>query len=207
MSNEVAKFLGMDETEFEKIEEEKPSGSGAVLDSGVYKAKIKEIGQFKGEKGGVQIKIAVTLDEFLDHEVSKYPVIVTKDGVKSEWGPREVKHVISAANIDPTTVTQVQGKMKAYNKEVDAILLKGVEGKPLKIALRKVHDPEGKYEWYNEIEHFMRVDGTNAKGEDLEGPFLKKIEKNPILERKSKKTNTADTTVKTANGTDIASLI
>ena len=201
-------FLGVTPDQYKEIETKEPGEGQQVLDSGVYDAKVKEVAKYKNDKGGVQGKITVELPQYLGHEITKYVTFVKNDGTEIDWGKSELKQLLDSIGADPSELNVVEGETKAYGQNRKAAILKGIEGRPLKVAVRKVHQPGSNYEWFNEIEFFMRPDGTNAKGENVAERFLKKIEKTPVLERKPRNTTGSTTaTVTTSSGTNVADLI
>ncbi len=197
--------LGLDKKVFEEAEAETVSNF-EVLPSGVYGASIKSLFTFTSEKGAgmMQAVIHITSE---DRDITVYQNVKKKDGSANEIGTRTFKSIISASNADMAELSTKTEKVKAYGKEVDGKVVKGLDGKKIAALVRAVHEEGAKFEDYNEMQ-YARADGTNAKGEDLLEAFKVKIEKTPVLERKAKGgTTDTSTQATTASGKAVADLL
>jgi len=155
----------------------------SLLKSGAYKATVKELATFVTEKGAKQLKIIVNITSE-DHDITVYQNITKKDGNPNVIGTATFKHVLDALGEEGLSV--VEAKIKGYAKEVDAQCIQGMSSKPIIVLVREVHQPGEKFEEVNEIDGYLKADGTNAKNENMVDAYVEKITKTPILERKVK---------------------
>ena len=200
--------LGLDESTFNEAEAESVAPAFEVLPSGVYGATIKQLATFQTEKGAGMLiaTIHITSD---DRDITIYQNTKKKDGKPNDIGTRTFKSIISAANVNMSELSTKTEKIKAYGKEVDAKVVKGIEGKKIAALVRAVFEEGAKFENSNEIEAFAKADGTNAKGEDLLENFKTKIEKNPVKIKKAKADSTSNdsTQATTKSGESVADLL
>ena len=199
MSN-IFDELGLDQEVYNKAEEQTVREAFEVLPSGAYKAEIKELATFTTENGAGMLKAIVVIPEKDNREITIYQNTKKKDGSPNEIGTATFKHIIQATNVDSSTLSTKTETIKAYGKDVEGKVVKGLNGKPFLALVRAVHEEGAKFEDYNEIEAYARVDGTNAKSEDILTTFNEKIEKTPILNRKAKnpQANSSDTQAATS---------
>ena len=181
--------LGIEESTWKEAEAQTVNEGFKPIESGVYKATIKELGQFKTDNGAVMLKAKIALTDLIDHEIDFYQNIKKKNGEDNPIGVASLKHILEALNVSASEIGIKNGEIEAYGKKREAKLITGVTGKPFLAFVRQVHEAGAKYENYNEVEGFARIDGTNAKGEDIATKYKEKIEKTPILERKAKSGN------------------
>ncbi len=199
--------LGIDEKVYNDAEAASVAPAFEVLPSGVYGATIKQLATFTTESGAGMMKAVIHITSE-DRDIEVYQNIKKKDGSANEIGTRTFKSIIAAANVDAAELKNKSEKIKAYGKEVDAKVVKGLEGKKIAALVRSVFEEGAKYEEKNEIEAFAKADGTNANGEDLLEDFKKKIEKTPVKIRKAKEQSKDNSTqATTQSGQSVADLL
>ena len=173
----------------------------APLDSGVYKAEIKELLTFKTEKGATMMKVTTHIEKE-DKDIIEYHNTIKKNGEPNKIGQEVFAHLMDAVfGDDKSGVSTKKEKTVGYKDEVDSVILKGFAGKPFIALVMHVHEAGEKYENYNIVQSFANVAGQNSKGEDLLTSFKAKIEKTPILERKGDGGGQAGATAATAGTT------
>ncbi len=213
MSN-IYEDLGLDEATFKEAEAESVAPAFEVLPSGVYGATIKQLATFTTEKKAGML-IATIHVESADRDITIYQntkkkPVGDKPGEPNDIGTRTFKSIIAAANVEMSDLSTKTEKIKAYGKEVDGKVVKGIEGKKIAALIRAVFDEGSKFENSNEVEAFAKADGTNAKGEDLLETFKTKIEKTPVKIRKAKAGSGASndsTQATTKSGESVADLL
>lgn len=200
--------LGMDAAVVESVEAQEVRGAFEPLDSGAYKAKVTELATFVTPKGATQLKVIVTPDSEPDRAVTIYQNIKKKDGSANEIGQAAFRHIIDAIGVPASDLNVKTEEIVAYGKKVEGKVVKGIDKKPMTAFIRSVFEEGAKFETYNEVEAWGRPDGTNAKGEDLVGPYKEKIEKQPILKRTFKGATSNESTQATAtDGTKVDDLL
>ena len=205
MSN-IFDELGLDEKVYTEAEAETVSNF-EVLPSAAYGATIKQLATFTSTKGaGMLIAIIHITSE--DRDITVYQNTKKKDGSANEIGTRTFKSIIASANVEMSDLSTKVEKIKAYGKEVEGKVVKGLADKKITALVRAVFEEGADFENKNEIEAYVKVDGTNSKGEDLLDAFKTKIEKNPIKIKKTKaKDGDASTQAKTQSGAAIADVL
>ena len=199
--------LGLDAEAYNNAEEQTVGKGFEVLPSGAYPATIKQLATFTTDSGAGILYCKVNIPSE-DRDIEVYQNTKKKDGSPNEIGTATFKHIIQAVNVDTTTLSTKKEQIKAYGKEVTGTVVNGVVGKPFLALVRAVLEEGGRFENYNEIEAWAKADGTNAKNEDIKTPFLEKIEKTPVLSRKSKQPKqAANTGATTATQEDIAKML
>lgn len=178
--------LGVSQEAYQNAEAAEVRPAFEVLASGIYGATIEELATFSTDSGAGMFKATIQLDTEDKRKITMYNNIVKKDGKPNEIGVRQFKAIISATNVDEATLTAKAEDIKAYAKTVTAKVLNGLKDKKMLAFVRAVHEEGASFEDYNEIETFGKVDGTNAKGEDMRETFTEKIGKDPVLQRKAK---------------------
>ena len=167
-----------------------------LVKSGAYKASVKEVAIFSTASGAKQLKIGVTINSLEDKLIEVYQNITKKNGEPNPIGTATYKHIIDAMGEEGLSVKTE--KIKGYGKEVDAQCLVGLSNKTITVLVREVNEPGSTYENTNEIEGYLKADGTNADGEDIVPAFIEKIKKTPVLQKKPK---AAQASSGTAGGT------
>ena len=201
MSN-IFDELGLDQETYNKAEDQTVREGFEVLPSGAYKAEIKELATFTTEKGAKMMKAVIVIPSEDKREITVYQNTQKIDGSPNEIGTATFKHIIQATNVDSANLSVKAETIKAYGKDVEGKVVKGLNGKPFLALVRAVHEEGAKFENYNEVEAYTKVDGTNAKGEDILTIFKEKIEKTPILNRKAKNPQTSSSNTQAeASGT------
>ena len=204
--------LGIDQEVFDKAEAESVRPAFEVLPSAAYGATIKSLATFTSSKGAGMLQAIIHItkedrDITIYQNVKKKPVN-GKAAEANEIGTRTFKSIIAAANVEMSDLSTKTEKIKAYGKEVDGKVIKGLDGKKIVALVRAVFEEGADFENSNEIEAYAKADGTNAKGEDLLETFKEKIEKTPVLNRKHKeKANDASTQATTQSGASVADIL
>jgi hypothetical protein len=201
--------LGLDANVYNEAEEQVVRPAFEVLPSNVYKAEVKQLATFVTDKGAGMLLCKVYIPDE-DRTIDVYQNTKKKDGTPNDIGTATFKHIIQATNVDTSQLTTKKEEITAYGKKVEGTVVQGLTGKPFLAFVRSVHEAGAKFEEYNEIEAWARMDGTNAKGEDIKTTFMEKIEKTPILNRQSKQQSGGGTaTQASASGTakDVASML
>ncbi len=178
--------LGMDKDTVSNAEAESIHEGFQPVDSGAYKAEIKEIATFKSGTGATMMKV-VTLLSKDKKEITEYHNTVKKDGSPNKIGQEVFTHLMDAVlGEDKSGASVKKEKITAYAKETEASVIKGLAGKPFIAMVMSVHEEGAKYDTYNIVQSFANASGQNIKGEDLVEKFKEKILEKPILERKAK---------------------
>ncbi len=205
MSN-IFDELGLDKETFEKAEAESVSDF-QVLPSGTYGATIKQLATFTSTKGAGMLIATIHITSE-DRDITVYQNTKKKDGSANEIGTRTFKSIIASANVEMSDLSTKTEKVKAYGKEVDGKVVKGLADKKIVALVRAVFEEGSDFENTNEIEAFAKADGTNAKGEDLLEAFKSKIEKTPVKIKKTKaKAEDKSTQATTKSGEAIADVL
>ena len=210
LNKDFLSSLGLDAATVAATKEQTVGAGFEVIDSGAYKATVKELFTFKSSGGALMMKITTHLEKE-DKDIEEYQTVVNKDGKPNEIGQATFRHIMDAAcPADQGSLSNKIEKVLAYKKEVDGTVVKGLDGKPFIALIRAVHEEGAGFSDYNIVEAFARVDGTNSKGEDLLETFKTKIEKTPVMQRKAKGGNTASaatTGATTASGKSVADML
>jgi hypothetical protein len=140
---------------------------------------------FVTEKGATQLKVTVKLKDS-EKEITEFQNITKKDGAPNDIGVATFKHIVEAFGPAAETLTSSKQEVVGYKEKVNADVVAGMEKTDIIVLVRAVHEEGAKFEDYNIIEGFLKIDGTNSKGEDLVTPYLEKVEKTPVLQRKAK---------------------
>jgi len=186
MSTNPLEALGLDADVLNAAEAQDVRPAFKALPSGVYDAKIKELATFTSSKGAGMLKIVVEIPSEKDSDLTLYQNIKKKDGSANEIGQGTFKHILDACNKSTSDIAVKVEQIKAYAKNVDGNVVKGLDNSPIKVCVRQIFEEGANYEEYNEVEAYLRADGTNVKGENLVDKYLEKIEKTPILKRTAK---------------------
>lgn len=198
--------LDINEEAFKKAEAESVSDF-KILKSGVYGATIKSLATFVSSKGAGMLQAVIHITSE-DRDLTIYQNTKKKDGTPNEIGTRTFKSIISAANVDMSELSTKTETIKAYAKDVEGKVVKGIEGKKFAALIREVFEEGATFEETNEIEAYAKADGTNEKGEDLLEAFKSKIEKHPVKVKKAKATSgDAGTQATTKTGEAVADLL
>jgi hypothetical protein len=177
--------LELDAATYSEAEEQTVRPAFEVLPSGAYKAEIKQLATFTTDSGAGMLYCKIYIPSE-DRDIEIYQNTKKKDGTPNKIGTATFKHIIQAVNVDSNDLTTKKEEITAYGKKVQGTVVKGLSGKPFLALVRAVFEEGSKYENYNEVEAWARVDGTNSKSEDIKTVFLEKISKNPVLQRKAK---------------------
>ena len=189
MSTLNADFLsgmGMDEKVVKETEAQEIHEGFTPIESGAYKAEIKELATFKTASGATMMKIVTHLIKE-DKEIIEYTNTVKRDGTPNKIGQEAFAHLLDAiCGEDKSALSVKKEQIKAYAKEAEGSVVKGIAGKPFIAMVRSIHTTGSKYEFSNEVEPYANTAGQNIKGEDLVEAFKKKILDKPVLERTEK---------------------
>lgn len=188
---DILSAVGVNEEAFKEAESQEVS-TFEIIPSGAYKANVTSLFTFDTEKGAKQLKVVVKLKEN-DKELTTFQNIVKKDGNPNAIGVATFKHIIEAFGTQSEKLTEAKENVVGYKDKVDAAVVKGMESIDIIVLVRAVHEEGAEFEDSNEIEGYLKIDGTNAKGEDMVKPYLEKIEKTPVKQKKAKGAKTNST--------------
>jgi hypothetical protein len=183
MSN-VLETLGLSTEEVNNTGTAEVQEAYKPLPSGIYTAKLVSVGSFVSKEGAVMLKVETEVD---DREVTEYVNIKKKDGKSNEIGVRFLKMLADAAKLKLEEIETQNIKEKCYGKEVDYTKFVTFTGKEVNLFIRETFEEGAKYEQGNEIEFIADTENKNGAGEDQSETFLEKIEKKPILQKRSSK--------------------
>ena len=186
MSDKNLEALGLDAAVIDKAEAQEVRPAFKALPSEVYDAKIKELATFTSSKGAGMLKVVVNITDQEDTDITIYQNVKKKDGSANEIGQATFRHILDACNKTSADIAVKAEEITAYGKKVPGNVVKGLDKIPFKACVRQIFTEGSKYEDSNEIDAYLRADGTNAKGENLVDTFKEKIAKNPILKRVEK---------------------
>ena len=182
--NDILAKAGVDQEVFNKSEAQSVS-TFELIPSGAYKANVTELITFKTEKGATQLKVVVKLKDS-GKELKEFQNLNKKDGTPNEIGTATFRHILDAFGPAVDNLTTAEEEVVGYKEKVKASVVKGTENIDIIVLVREVHQDGADFEDTNEIEGFLRIDGTNAKGEELVSKFMEKIEEKPVRIKKSK---------------------
>jgi len=184
--------IGIDKEIYEKTEAQDIRDGYSILPSGAYTAKVQELATFTTANGARQFKVQLYIPSE-DRTMDFYQTITNGNGDKNEIGTRSFRHLIDAMNTPESDFTVVNETIKVRGKDIEAKAVKGVKDKTVIAMIMEVHQKGAYYEESNEVTAWARVDGTNAKGEDIVTKFNNKIAEKPILKKPDKITSTKST--------------
>ncbi len=182
--NDILAKAGVDQEVFNKSEAQSVS-TFELIPSGAYKANVTELITFKTEKGATQLKVVVKLKDS-GKELKEFQNLNKKDGTPNEIGTATFRHILDAFGPAVDNLTTAEEEVVGYKEKVKVSVVKGTENIDIIVLVREVHQDGADFEDTNEIEGFLRIDGTNAKGEELVSKFMEKIEEKPVRIKKSK---------------------
>lgn len=202
-------LLGLDSNVVAAAETQSIRPAFEALPAGVYKAKVTELATFVTANGATQLKVTVKTEGDPEQEITIYQNVKKKDGSANEIGQATFRHILDATNKDQSQINVAKEKIKAYGKEVDGNVVKGLSDILITVFVRAIFEEGAKYENYNEIEAYGRADGTNGKGENLVDAFKEKISKIPVIKRTAKPQggNSGSQATTTASGADVNSML
>lgn len=174
--------IGISNEAVEKSEAQSIS-NGGVWKSSAEEVVIKEMASFDTKSGAKMLKLVLTNAK--EEELTQYINIVKKDKSENEIGTRVIVGISEAIGIDDAGFKPVV--FKAYKVEEQAgIGFTNFIGKKLIACVIECFEAGAQYESSNEVEAYVNLKGENSKGEDVVAAFNKKIEKNPIRNKKAK---------------------
>ena len=202
-------LFGITEEVYKEAEVDSVNPGFKPYPSGAYKGTIKEIARFNTASGAGMLKIVFEpAGDPLATNVEVYQNITKKDKSPNEIGTATLKHVLDALGTSIDKVTIAEEDIIAYGKGVKAHVIKGLDKVPMIACVREVYEEGARFPKSNEIEHYAKEDGTNAKGEDIVTKFKEKIAENPVLIRKPKEnTSTGSTAAASADRASIAAML
>jgi hypothetical protein len=208
MSN-IFDELGLDAAAYTEAEAQEVSSGFEVLPSGSYVAEVKLLATFTTEKGAGMMLADIEVTNGDDKRtITVYQNVKKKNGEANPIGTATFKHIIEATGSEMAALTTKKETIKAYGKDVEGTVVNGIAGKKLLALVRHVFAEGEDYENFNEIEGYVKTDGTNSKGENQLDAFKEKIEKNPILKRKPKAgAKQQSTTDAGTTAADVASML
>jgi hypothetical protein len=195
----------------EMVEEIKPqTAGGSLIDSGLYKAKVKELYIYKtdSEANMLQLVLELENDATLRYstcvksgnsnadENKHFKTTYTRNGKEFPLpGVIEAKHLMQALKMDdfPT----VEGKVKRGDDEVSALTIPSAVGKELMVGVRQ-EEGDGEYGPKNFISAYLTIEGENAAGDYIADKIKENIAKNPVKKAKGSKTTSTPSAPKEA---------
>jgi hypothetical protein len=169
--------LGIDKATFESAKDTTVTKAFELLESGIYKGKVKEVILFKNNFDGTELVINILIEE--NQRVLSFRSNVSKtkkDGTVNEGFLSRLKSLGLATNFDINNLKAGDKcKVNSYGKECDGQYYLGMNDKPVLACVRKSEDTDrpadDTYRISNDIE------GVTTKGSEDEALFLEKVEK------------------------------
>jgi hypothetical protein len=195
----------------EMVEEIKPQkAGGSLIDSGLYKAKVKELYIYKTDSEANMLQLVLDLenDEALRYSTcvksgnsnadanKHFKTTYTRNGKEFPLpGVIETKHLMQALKMDDFPV--VEGKVKRGDEEINALTIPSAVGKELMVGIRQ-EEGDGEYGPKNFISAYLTIDGENATGDYIADKIKANIAKNPVKRAKGAKAPAASSEPKEA---------
>ena len=183
MNADVLKGFNLSTEIVEKSEGQKISTGKKILPSGPYKAEVREVAQWKHTTGTTMLKVVLHLEKE-DMLIEEYYPMESAKGDEYVFNKERLVYLTEA--LDAATLSVKAEKVMAYKKEVEATVLKGTIGHPIIALVYQTFEEGGDYPDNNEVDGYLKPDGTNKKGEDLLATFKEKVEKTPVRKKKTK---------------------
>jgi len=207
---EAFDVLGISEEQYNAAEAVSMAPEYKPVPSGAYKATIKSMETYLTDKKAKMLRITVHLENE-NRDIEDYINLVKseeKNNEPNELGQKQFKGLMAALNMSPKELQAKNGKFKVYGKEVEGHELTGFAGKQLIALVRQTYEEGSQYPDGNEIEGYLKIDGTDAKGENKLAEFKEKIERNPIKKKKARGGAQAKkSTTTTSSGSNLDDLL
>ena len=176
--------LGFSEEEYQEAEGLASEGF-KPLDSGNYKATVKEVILFEGKFGQVMIhKVELNDSKKVLTFKSNIGKTLKDGGINPGWINR-VKMFAHATGVDKSDLSLgAETKVKEFGQEYTGNFILGMNDKPLiaSIGLYQDTNREGEqYEFSNHIHGVLAMDKTNTAGEDGVSIFKEMIADKPTF--------------------------
>ena len=163
-----------------------------------YKVEIKELAVFETERKARMVKIEMfdpetekTLTEYIN---TSYINKESKEVTENKGGASIFKALLSAIALEPAQAQIEEKEIDAYGKKVNGQVIKNAEGRTCYALVREVEDPNNeKYPSSNQVEGFADVEKQIGGSTEPVEKWLAKIEKAPVLTKKSKGGNKTTT--------------
>jgi hypothetical protein len=201
-------LLGLTPETAENIEIAKVKEGKKVLPAGIYNGTIKVLGVFDGSTEPIKmakIVYEIKTDDGEPIEITDYMNVIKSNGQPNNITSRAIKMIAQATGIELGDVEIVEKEEKCYSSKKKIQMFSNVLNKPVTLFVREINEEGAKFPKYNEVEFVGNAAGENSKGEDQKEAFLAKIEKIPVIERKSKET--ANSQTKNTNSSDAKDLL
>jgi hypothetical protein len=184
--------LGIDEATYEEATGASVSEGFQPLESGAYKATVKEIFVYQNSYGTNSMHYVFNLTEsgkdikFRGYDTSDK----LKDGTANIGYSSRLKSVAFAAGVELDKLSTKPGTIKLFGKDQDGKFIIGMNDKPL-VALVRLSDDTSKadgepYKLSNDIEGVCDMKGFDASGKNAVEAFNEKVAKTPVFGFKGK---------------------
>ncbi len=199
--------LGMNEEVVDSIKAQKAGGS--LIDSGLYKAKVKELYVYKTDSEANMLQMVFDLENGDElrystcvksgssnaDEKKHFKTTYTRNGKEFPLpGVIETKHLQQALGL--SSLESVAGKVKRGDDDIDALTIPSAVGKELMLGVRQ-EEGDGEYGPKNIIQFYLNTNGENAEGENLIEKAKEFLAKNPVKgQKKSKSSNNSGSETK-----------
>jgi len=192
-------------TQISQAEAAEVSEGFKPLQSGAYKAVITKFGVYKNRFDNDSMYVEVAINEDGKETVLSVDRGLTlKDGTPNNGTLSMMHEIFSACGVSPETVQPATDTAKTFGQEVQLEAFKECYNKEVAAFVRETFEEGAKYERGNMIEAIFKIDGTNSDGVDQLAKFKAKIEKQPILVKKSKAKSATGTAGAPATGSSAA---
>ena len=214
MSN-ILDELGIDQETYDNGEAGAVAQTFEALESGVYDGTVKEIVIFKNKWDGTEASYTVSIKkgkEPVDFRFRRTIGEKLKDGKPNKGYAGRLKQFAYATGTELTSLSMGSDTtFKHFGTECKGSLMIGMNGKNLKVLLRKSDDigkTEGEsYKITNDVMGVVAMDGTDADGEDAEKAFLETCKKTPIFLHGKKSKGNATAATNTATAEEVEDLL
>ena len=190
--------LGIEESTYAEATGSSVSEGFQPLESGAYKATVKEVFVYVNSFGTNSMHYVFNLTEskkdikFRGYDISDK----LQDGTANIGYSSRLKSVAFAAGVELDKLSTKEGTIKLFGKDQAGKFIIGMNDKPI-VALVRLSDDTSKaegepYKISNDVEGVCDMKGFDASGKNAVETFAEKVEKNPVFSFKSK-TKKADT--------------
>ena len=175
------------------------------LQSGAYKSIITKFGVYRNRFDNDSMYVEVLINEDgKEITLSVDRGLTLKDGSQNNGTLSMMHEIFSACGVSPDTVQPATDTAKTFGQEVQLEAFKECYNKEVAAFVRETFEEGARYERGNIIEAIFNVDGKNSDGVDQLSKFKEKIEKQPILVKKSKEKASTGTAGTPATGSSAA---
>lgn len=184
--------LGITEEAYAEATGASVSEGFVPLESGAYKATIKEVFVYQNSFGTNSMHYVFNLTEsgkdikFRGYDISDK----IKDGSANIGYSSRLKSVAFAAGVELDRLSTKEGTIKLFGKDQAGKFILGMNDKPI-VALVRLSDDTSKaegesYKLSNDVEGVCDMKGFDASGKNAIEAFNEKVAKTPVFSFKSK---------------------